>query len=224
MLKEAPYELPDSKALMDAHLVALREQEKVYGPVFLVRFIKHALQFMAQRTGEVATGDIKTLDQLAEYLLSKADKCLLPNHAFYYAQIKTESELQGRTGATYRIAERGFYRKYVKSPNGETLNVDLEEKLLKLHQFATEMKLSPKEFGYKKYEDESLDIVLPNCYFKEVCLQAFKENILMRANGKIHCAMGATLCQYFKLVTKIELDYDCIEFDKPHCIIKCYTI
>ncbi|MEM3564267.1 MAG: hypothetical protein Q6366_017600 [Candidatus Freyarchaeota archaeon] len=224
MLKEAPYDLPDSKALMDAHLIAVREQEKVYGRVFLVRFIKHALQFMAQRIGRVATEDIKTLDHLAEYLLSKTDKRLLPNLAFYYAQIKTENELQGRTGATYRIAERSFYRKYVKSPSGETPNVDLEENLLKLHQFAIDLKLSPKELGYKKNEDESLDIILPNCYFKEVCQQAFKENILTRADGKMHCAMGATLCQYFKLIANIESDYNCIEFDKPHCIIRCYTI
>jgi len=66
--------------------------------------------------------------------------------------------------------------------------------------------------------------IFPNCFYKEVCRQAFKENILVRVNRKMHCAMGATLCQYFKLVTNIESDYDYIKFDKSHCIIKCYII
>jgi hypothetical protein len=84
------------------------------------------------------------------------------------------------------------------------------------------MKLSPKEFGYKKNEDGSLDIILPNCYYKEVCQQAFKENLLKRLNGKMHCSIGSTMCQYLKMVTSYEWDYDCLEFDKPHCITRCY--
>jgi hypothetical protein len=221
MFPEAPFELPDPKALMDAQLLGFREQEKLFGPVFHTRFIKHALRFIAQRIGEEPPEDIKTFEQLADYLLSKTDKYPLPNCAAYYAQIKTENELQGRTGTTYRVGEMGFHGKYVKRPNGEVKTFDLDDIMLKLYQFAIVMKLSPKEIGYKKNEDGGLDTIFPNCYYKDVCRQASKENILTRLDGRMQCAMGATLCQYFKLVTNSEWDYDCLEFDKPHCITRC---
>nr|MDO8082944.1 hypothetical protein [Candidatus Freyarchaeota archaeon] len=222
MFEKAPYELPDPKALMEAQMLGFRELEKLFGPVFLTRFIKHALQFIAQKIGETPPEDIKTLDQLAEYLLSKTNKYPLPNCAFYYAQIKTENELQGRTGAAYRVGEMGFHRRYVKSPNGEERTVDLDDIMSKLCQFAIGMKLRPKELGYKTNEDGSLDLILPNCFYKEVCRQAFDENLLKRLDGRMQCAMGSTLCQYFKLVTGYEWDYDCLEFDKPHCITRCF--
>jgi hypothetical protein len=222
MFEKAPYELPDPQALMNAQLLGFREQEKLFGPVFVIRLIKHALQFIAQRIGEEPTPDIKTLEQMAEYLLSKTDKYPLPNCAAYYAEIKTENELQGQTGATYRVGDMGFHRKYVKRPNGEKRTVNLDDIMMNLYQFAIDMKLCPKEFGYKTNEDGSLDAIFPNCYYKDVCRQAFEENILTRADGRMQCAMGSTLCQYFKLVTGYEWDYDCLEFDKPHCVTKCY--
>jgi hypothetical protein len=206
---------------MDAQLLGFREQEKLFGPVFVTRLIKHALRFMAQRIGEEPPEDIKTFDQLAEYLLSKTDKYPLPNCAGYYGQIKTENELQGLTGATYRVGEMGFHKKYVKRPNGEVKTFDLDDTMSKLYQFAIVMKLCPKELGYKTNEDGSLDAIFPNCFYKDVCRQASKENILTRVDGRMQCAMGATLCQYFKLVTGSEWDYDRLEFDKPHCITRC---
>jgi hypothetical protein len=222
MFENDLYDLPDPKALMDAQMLGFREQEKVYGPVFIKLLIKYALEFIAQRIKEEPPKYITTLEQLAEYLLSKTDKYALPNCAGYYGQIKAENELQGRTGALYRVGDMGFHRTYVKSLNGEKKNINLEDIISKFYKFAIELKLCPKESGYRTNEDWSLDFIFPNCYYKDVCRQAFEENIMLRLDGRLQCAMGSTLCQYLKLVTGYEWDYNCIEFDKPHCIIKWY--
>lgn len=222
MFKKAPYKTPDPKALMDAQMIGFMELEKFYGPVFKKLLIRNALQFISQRIGEEPPKNIESLDQLAKYLLSKTDKYPLPNRAGYYALIKTEKELQGLLGATYRLSDASFHRSHTKTEKVDGLKLNLNEIMSNLYQFAIESKLAPEELGYRINQDGSLDALIPNCFYKEVCQQAFKENILMRANGKLHCAMGVTLCQYFKIVTGYEWDYEPSEYVKPHCIIRCY--
>lgn len=222
MFERAPYKIPDPKALMDAQMIGFIELERFYGPVFKKLLIKHALQFISQKIGEEPPKNIESLDQLAKYLLSKTDKYPLPNRAGYYAQIKTEKELQGLLGATYRLSEASFHKSRIKTRKVEERKFNLDEIMSDLYRFAVESKLAPEEFGYRINQNGSLDALFPNCFYKEVCRQALKENILMRANGRMHCAMGATLCQYFKMVTGQEWDYDHTEYDKPHCIITCY--
>nr|MDO8082941.1 hypothetical protein [Candidatus Freyarchaeota archaeon] len=224
MLENAPYELPDPKAIIGAHIVGIREQEKIFGPVFSTRLIKHALKFVAQKIGEEPPQNIKTLDQLAEYLISKIDKYPTPYCAIMYAQYKTENFFQGQTGAAIRVAEMGFHRKFGKSQIGEERNVDLDDIMSKLRQTSIALKLSPKEFGYKTNEDESVDWILPNCYYRDGCQQAFDDGLLKRPDGRLHCNLGSSLCQYFKVVTGYEWDYDCLEFDKPQCIIRYYIV
>ncbi|MFB0561208.1 MAG: hypothetical protein ACETWM_08330 [Candidatus Lokiarchaeia archaeon] len=49
---EAPYELPDSRGVIEAQIFAIKEQEKLlYGPAYTNRLIKYALQFESQRIG-----------------------------------------------------------------------------------------------------------------------------------------------------------------------------
>nr|MDO8082940.1 hypothetical protein [Candidatus Freyarchaeota archaeon] len=219
---KAPYELPDSRAVIGAQIVGIREQEKLFGTVYSFRLIKYALQFEARKIGEEPTEDIKTLDQLAEYLVSKSDKYPTPNCVLMCAQLKVENELQGRTGAATRVGEMGFHRTFVKSQSGEERNVDLDDVISNLVQTAFTLKLGPKEFGYKKNEDGSLDLLFPTCYYKDGCRQALDDNLLNRPDGRMQCAVGSTLCQFLKLVTGYEWDYDCLEFDKPRCIARCY--
>jgi hypothetical protein len=224
MFENAPYELPDAKTLIDAHLVGIRAQEKLFGPVFPTRLIKYALHFLAQRIGEEPPGDIKTIEQLAEYLLSKTDKYPTPYCSLMYAQYKTENDLQGQTGAATRVAEMGFHRGFGKGKGSKEIEIDLDDIITKLYQSAIEIKLSPKEFGYKKNEDGSVDFLLPNCYYKDGCRQGIAEKILKRPDGRMHCNLGSSLCQYLKVVTGYEWDYECIEFDKPHCITRFYLV
>ncbi|WXG42196.1 MAG: hypothetical protein WED07_15765 [Candidatus Freyarchaeum deiterrae] len=215
---KAPYELPDPRAVIGMQIVGIKEQEKLFGTVYSFRLIKYAVQFEAKRIGEDPPEDIKTLDQLAEYLVSKSDKNPTPNCVLMYAQLKVENELQGRTGAATRVGEMGFHRTFVKNQIDEEKNVNLDDVISNLVQTAFTLKVGPKEFGYKKNEDGSLDLIFPDCYYKEGCQQALKDKLLTRPNGKMQCAVGSTLCQFLKLVTGYEWDYDCSEFDKPHCI------
>lgn len=224
MFENAPYELPNASALIGAHIVGIREQEKIFGPIFTTRLIKYALKFEAQKIGEKPPENIKNLDQLAEYLLSKTDKYPTPYCALMYAQYKTENDLQGQTGAATRVGEIGFHRRFEESSSSEQPNIDLDDIILKLRQTAIEMKLSPKEVGYRKNKDGSFDFFLPNCYYKDGCQISFEEGLLKRPNGKTHCNLGSSLSQYLKAVTGYVWDYDCLEFCKPYCIMRYYIL
>lgn len=222
MTEPASYDLPDPKIILDQYVLFIKDQEKVFDPVVSTRFVRHALHFIAQRIGEEPPESIKTLEQLAEYLTSLIDKYATPYCAFMYAQYKTENEHQGRPGAATRIAEMAFHRRFWKTPKGEAKNIDLDEIIANTRQATLALKLSPKEFGYKKNGDGGVDFMLPNCYFKEGCRQAFNEGLLKRLDGGMYCNFSSTLCQYLKVVTGYEWDYDCHVFDKPHCITRCY--
>jgi hypothetical protein len=101
MFEKAPYEEPDSSVLTEAIIIGICGEEKIYGPVFTARVIKHALNFMAKK-GEKTPEDINSLDQLREYLISKSNK-YPPHSVAMYAQVKAENEFQGQIGAGTRL-------------------------------------------------------------------------------------------------------------------------
>jgi hypothetical protein len=210
----------DPKALMNAHVIGVKEQEKIYGPVFTSRLVEHALRFAAQRIGEKPPENIKTVEQVAQYLLSKIDKYPTPQCAIMYAQYKTEKELQGQAGTGRRLGEIGWQRKSIETRSGEKKNIDLDGLISQFWQVATMMKMSPIDLGYKKTEDGSLVILVPNCFYKDGCHQAFKEGLLGRPDGGMICNLGVTVCVYLKAATGFEWDSNCLEYDKPPCIVK----
>jgi len=221
---KAPYEFPDSKSLIGAIMIGVKEQENVLGPVFSARVIEYALQFLSGKIGGAPPESIENLDQLAEYLVSIADRYPTPNSALIYAQAKAENDLQGRVGATSRFGEIGFRKRFVEESNVEKKNIDLEGVIVNLVQTAIDAKFSPKEFGYRVNENETVDFLIPECFHKDGCRLAFKEGLLSRPDGRMQCSIISFLCQYFKLFTGYEWDYDCLEFDKPHCKLGSYML
>lgn len=224
IFEKAPYEIPDPRRFIELALKGLREVEKTYGPIFTVRFIKYALWFIAQKIGENPTQDIKTLDQLAEYLISISDKYLTPYCACTYAQVRTEYELQGRAGAGTRIEVMDISRNVAKVQDSKVKDFDVDDALLKGRQIGVAMKIIPSEMGYKKNEDGSVDILLPKCPFMDGCKLTFEEGFLKRPDERVRCNVSEGLCQYFKIFSGYEWDYDLLEFDKPHCITRLFMI
>mgnify|MGYP005840957017 FL=1 len=105
----------NSRAFTDLIIKGAKEVEKTYGPVYTVRYIKYALEFEAKKIGEKPAEDIKTLDQLVEYLVSKSDKYPDYQNTVSYARIKAENELQGQSGAGTQITLMTFTRKVLEA-------------------------------------------------------------------------------------------------------------
>ncbi|MEM2985134.1 MAG: hypothetical protein QXL24_07925, partial [Candidatus Jordarchaeaceae archaeon] len=72
------YDIPEVRTFTELAMEGVREVEKMYGPVFTVKYIRYALWFIAQKIGEEPPQDVETIDQLKEYLISKADKYPTP--------------------------------------------------------------------------------------------------------------------------------------------------
>nr|MDO8076104.1 hypothetical protein [Candidatus Freyarchaeota archaeon] len=224
MFDKAPYEYPEPKATVEFLLRGVREEEKTYGPVFTTRFIKHSLDFLSRKIGEKPPEDIKNLDQLAEYLISVADKYPTPYNVVPYAQPKTESELEGQIAAGTHLETMTITKTMVDKPGGEDRNIDLDDVLSKLFKTTTDLKVGPNHWGYKKNEDGSVEVVFPNCPFKDGCKEAYDEGLLKRPGGRIRCSVLKVMCQYLKLVTGYDWDYERLVLYDPHCVSKCYML
>ncbi len=224
MFDKAPYELPELRTFTEMAIGGIREVEKMYGPVFTVKYIEYALWFIAQKTGEEPPNDIKTLDKLVEYLISISDKYPTPYCACTYAQVKTENLFQGRAGAGTRVAARGITAPVFSNIYREERHFDVDDALSKIRQIGVTMKVIPSEMGYRKNEDQSVDILLPKCPFRDGCKSASEENLLRRLDSRATCVIGEGLCRYFKMLTGSEWDYDVLEFGKPHCIVRCFVV
>ncbi|MFB0562258.1 MAG: hypothetical protein ACETWM_13725 [Candidatus Lokiarchaeia archaeon] len=222
MLEKPPYKRPNPKPTIELKIKGLKEEEKTYGPIFSDRFIKYALQFVAEKFGETPKEAIKTLDQLRDYLISISDKHPDVIIVDVYAGLKTESDLQGKSGAGARVGVIGFSRNLVKKPSAKERNVDIDQLLATVQQTLIQLGLAQYEVGYKKNVDESVDIFWPNCYVKDGCRKAFDEGVLTRPVGGLHCIGCSGMCQLLKLLSGFEWDYELLEFDKPHCIARCY--
>ncbi|WXG39323.1 MAG: hypothetical protein WED07_00565 [Candidatus Freyarchaeum deiterrae] len=220
MFEKAPYDKPDAKTIIDLALKGVTEVEKTYGPVFTNKLINYALQFISKKTGEISPPNIKTLEQLGEYLIQKTDKYPYTWCAISYAQVKTESDLQGRTGAGTQVEVIGVGKKLAEGACARDKNVDIAGIALKFNQTMVALKVSPKEMGYLKDGNEAFYLLWKVCPTLDACREASKEKLLIRPNGKMRCSSGATACRLFKLITGCEWDYELEEFDKPYCAQK----
>jgi len=224
MFEKAPYEDPDPRVLTELTISGIRGEEKIYGPVFTARVIRYALNLMAQK-GEEAPQDIKDLDQLKEYLLSKPFK-IPPYCVAMYAQVKAENELQGQTGAGTRVEMMNMTKRAVELA-GTQINriLDIDAIMQRIRQVGVSMKLVASEMGYKKNGDGSLDLIYLRCPFLDTCQLASDEGLLKRPNGRARCGvLGEFGCQLLKLYTSYEWDYELLEAYKPHCIVKLYIV
>jgi hypothetical protein len=225
IFEKPPAKSYDVKAHLGVHVSSIRDQEKVYGPVFTARLIVNALNFVAQRIDERPPSDVRTLDQLGQYLISKLDKYSTPQCAMMYAQYKTEDELQGQVGAGRRISDAEFLRKTdMKGKDEGAKRIDIDNSILQFRQVAIAMKMYPEGIGYRKNEDGSFDLFLPNCYYKDGCKQAYNEGLLHRPGGRWICNLGFSVCVFLRVSTGYEWESDCMEYDKPHCIVRHHIL
>ena len=218
MLK-SQFEQPDPQSFVELIIGSQRKEENMYGPVFTTRFVMYALQFIAKKFGEKPPKDIKDLNQLAKHVISMCGKHPRAYNAIIYAQAKTENDLQGQIGVGIRVAAMDFSRDAVKGSNVERRTFDVDDAISKIHQYTIAMKICPPELGYRKNEDGSVDLLTPNCYAMDGCRQAFEEG-LKRLDGRLNCGQSAFLCQFLKLISGYEWDYDLLESYKPHCLVR----
>ncbi|WXG42018.1 MAG: hypothetical protein WED07_14865 [Candidatus Freyarchaeum deiterrae] len=224
MLEKPPFELPDPRTEIELGLIkSLKDQEKMYGPVFTTKLINYTLQYVAQKYGETPKEAIKTLDQLGAYLISISDKYPKAFNAAVYGQFKVEKELQGSAGAATRVGTMGFSRNLVESPNVKERNVDIDNLLTTFQQTLIQLKLA-MEVGYKKNEDGSVNVIYPDCPIKDACLKAYDEDALKRVIGGSQCVSSSGVCQFLKLLSSYDWDYNLLEFDKPYCISRLFMI
>ncbi|MEM2958853.1 MAG: hypothetical protein QW261_11205 [Candidatus Jordarchaeaceae archaeon] len=224
MFEKAPYEKVDDNVQVDIMIKGMKDQEKMYGPVFTAKIIKNSLEFLAQKTGEPQPQNIKDLDQLENYLVSEALKYDKSICVLSYAQIKTENELQGQTGAGTFLQAIGVTKKMVDVSTVKERNIDVEKSLHMFRNTIVGLKVAPVEMGYKKNGNGSVDILFVDCPTKDACQKAFDEGLLKRPDGRLRCSSGAVACRFLKLLTNFDWDYERVEAYKPHCIFNCYMI
>lgn len=222
MLEKAPYELPDTKLLTDLVIEGYKSVEKTFGPVYTTNFIKHALRFVKRKVGEEPTQEIKTLDQLKEYLVSLADKYRFPYCAAVYAQFNVENFFEGRIGAASMEVGHTFTKDVEKADSIEDLNIDIDGILEKYRKDTIQTMMAHHEMGYRKNGDGSIHIIYPTCYLKEACKLAYEEGLAKRRDGTIQCGIMQYNCQYLKLVTGYNWDFKLVEYFEPHCVAHCF--
>jgi hypothetical protein len=226
MFEKAPYEQPDSRGFTEVIIDGIKEEEKVLGKVFTATLIKYALRAAAKLSLEEPSKDIKTLDELAEYLVSKSDK-YPPYYIVIWAQFVTENKLEGHLGAGERVMDMGISKKVLESDNdlrSELVKGDLGSVILKFYQNGVKLKIAPLEMGYKKNEDGTVDVLHRNCFLLDGCQLSLNSGLSKRPDGRQVCGFAAAECQYLRKATGHDWDYTLLLFDKPYCIARCFTL
>lgn len=223
MFEKAPQEIPDSRALIEASMMGPKEGAKFFGPAYTPRFIKSALEFVSKKIGEKPPEDIKDLSQLTEHLVSISNKYPIPANAIVYAGIEMGNFFEGQLAAGLRVGTAPASRSIAKNLGSEQRKVDAEGVLSQYRQTLIAMKIAHQELGYKINADGSVDI-LWKCYLWDACQSALDKGLLKRPDGGLVCVSCQFLCQFFKLLTGYDCDYDLLELDKSHCITRIYIL
>lgn len=226
MLGKAPYNEADPKACTEIVMRGAKDVEKVYGPAFTAEVIKHALRAVAIKTGDESPQDIKTLSQLTDYLVSKSQKMQTPPYFLaHWAVYVTEKQLEGSLGAGYQMVTRGSAMKVLESDGNEKLSeMNIDQVMSKLRKLSVDMKVAPVEFGYRRNKDGSIEVFHGGCAYLEGCRMSQNDALLHRPDGRISCGNSAFICQFLKSSTGYEWDHTVVEFGKPYCITRLFSI
>ncbi|MEM2156301.1 MAG: hypothetical protein QXQ05_07065, partial [Candidatus Jordarchaeales archaeon] len=162
MLEKGESELPDMKSFLDLFVKGLKEEERVYGDVLISMIIKYILRAVTKLTGESPTEDIKTLDDVAAYLLSKSDK-VRPDYIIIWAQFVTINKLEGALGVGEHILDMGISKFIIEKMGNHLVGLDVDSVILAARDIMLKMKIAPIEMGYRKNNEENVDIIYKNC-------------------------------------------------------------
>ncbi|WXG39320.1 MAG: hypothetical protein WED07_00550 [Candidatus Freyarchaeum deiterrae] len=223
MFEKVPQKIPDSRALVEACMIGIKESEKFYGPIYTTLFIKSVINFASKKIGEKPPEGIKDVSQLTEYLVSISNKYPVPANAIVYAGMEVGNLLEGQNAAGLRVGTNGATRSMSKSLGSAERKVDAEGVISQYRQATVAMKIAHQEVGYKQNKDGTID-VLWKCYFIDACQSSKDKGFLKRSDGGLKCVNAQFVCQLFKLSTGYDCDYDLLELDKSHCINRIYMI
>jgi hypothetical protein len=229
MFEKAPYEKPDPRVFTEIIMDGIKEEEKIIGKVFTTTFIKYALRAVAKLCSVETPKDIKTLDELAEYVISKSDKHP-PYYIVIWAQFVTEMKLEGHLGAGERVMEMGIAKRMMKLGKNlkrevETLvNGDLGRVIEKCYQTGVEVKIAPLQMGYKINDDGSIDVLHYGCFLFDGCQMSTYSGLTKRPDGRQVCGLASFECWYLREATGNYWDYTLKVFEKPYCIAKCFMV
>jgi hypothetical protein len=105
MLDKAPHNYVDPKAATELLLEGAKDMERLYGPAFTAKVIRHALKATRAKTREELPQNIKSLGELSTCLISKSNKLQTPPyHLADWTLNVTEKKLEGSLGVGYGMA------------------------------------------------------------------------------------------------------------------------
>ncbi|MEM2146761.1 MAG: hypothetical protein QW279_15465 [Candidatus Jordarchaeaceae archaeon] len=224
MLEKANYQKADFNKLVEIYMRAAKEKEKNFGSTYSTTFLKNALRAISVLTSKEALQEIKTLDQLEEYLISKANELKMPP---YYIVVWTHFVTDKKFGATpedlaqfmfkyivQRLANNGF--------NIEKQKIEIDQFLSKFRKLAVDIKIAPLEFGYRKNSDGSIDIYHKDCHFFEGCERIWETHLLTKSDGRAICGVVQIIIHFLKAATGKEWDQAILEFGRTGCIARCF--
>mgnify|MGYP005839999005 FL=1 len=107
--------------------------------------------------------------------------------------------------------------------NIDKRKLDIDEILAKLRKLAVDLRIAPLEFGYRKNEDGSIDLIHGGCPYFEGCNSSWEVHFLEN-KGRIVCGATVFVTQFLKIGTGQEWDHAILEFGEPRCIVRCFPI
>ncbi|MEM2146053.1 MAG: hypothetical protein QW279_11880, partial [Candidatus Jordarchaeaceae archaeon] len=191
--------------------------------------IKYALKAVAKLCSVEPPKDIKTLDELAEYIISTSDK-YPPYYIVIWAQFVTENKLEGHLGAGERVMDMGIadrMMKLGKDLKSEVVKVgkgDLGRVIEKCYKTGIEVKIAPLQMGYKINEDGSIDVLHYGCFLFDGCQISTDSGLTKRPDGRQVCGFASFECWCLREATGRDWDYTLKVFEKPYCVAKCYIV
>lgn len=226
MLEKAKYKKIDTKNLIEEYMKEAKVKEEKYGPAYTAKFIKYALRGISAQTGKETPKDIKTLDQLKDYLILKEGELRFPSYfLMFWAHFVTDKKFESfKEDLTQSMFKNVAQRVAEKDSDIKTKNLDLEEILAKLRKRAVDLEVAPLEFGYRMNNDGSIDLVHGGCPFFEGCEKSWEQNLLKKRDGRIMCGATIFVCQFLEIATRQGWDHAILEFDKTRCIARCFPV
>ncbi|MEM3586700.1 MAG: hypothetical protein QXO71_05185, partial [Candidatus Jordarchaeaceae archaeon] len=209
---------PDAQITVLFAKSAVKEMEKIYGPLFTRMVAEYALEFEAKKLKEEPPPKIQGLDQVTNYIIANLDRYPRGYCALFYGIAKTEKNLEGSLGSGSRRAVYNAMKAIIESSGVFNSIIGSTEDLFEAAAKASElMKANNIGISVRWIRSENaLVMVVPDCPYKDACREYVNEGI-SRMVGGLECTTLNSQSVISEVITKKRFDFKLDEFDKPEC-------
>jgi hypothetical protein len=212
----------DPRSMTRLMMRTVKINEKLYGPVFPKIVAKAAVEFEANRIGDLNPPGIETMEDASKYIMENIGKYPDGFCAVIYGLAKAENFLQGGIGSGGRTTAKQSSLNFLMGSyaRNSTNSTEVYRMQISMAEQAGLLVGDAKEVSG---DENSVTVLFEGCHFADAC-KAIAQEKIGKVSGGFECINARSGTASLEYSTKLAHDFEVTRFTPPNCIFRMFKV